>query len=147
MATQMSAKDGKSTNKKKWGKNKKNKNKYWERKNNKIKEANTYTMEKSVWERKRLKQQLLFIFCFLLQNKTGSLIFEIGCYVQNIIKIDVNIFFQNFSLWNQILNYVDIKTVSKSFSLFNYILIKIQLTLIKFENRTGWDYFLKQKRF
>lgn len=125
----------------------KNKNKYWERKNNKIKEANTYTMEKSVWERKRLKQQLLFIFCFLLQNKTGSLIFEIGCYVQNIIKIDVYIFFQNFSLWNQILNYVDIKTVSKSFSLFNYILIKIQLTLIKFENRTGWDYFLKQKRF
>lgn len=125
----------------------KNKNKYWERKNNKIKEANTYTMEKSVWERKRLKQQLLFIFCFLLQNKTGSLIFEIGCYVQNIIKIDVYIFFQNFSLWNQILNYVDIKTVSKSFSLFNYILIKIQLSLIKFENRTGWDYFLKQKRF
>ncbi len=74
-------------------KKQKNKNKYWERKNNKIKEANTYTMEKSVWERKRLKQQLLFIFRFLLQNKTGSLIFEIGSYVQNTIKIDVYIFF------------------------------------------------------
>ncbi len=83
-------------------KKQKNKNKYWERKNNKIKEANTYTMEKSVWERKRLKQQLLFIFRFLLQNKTGSLIFEIGSYVQNTIKIDVYIFFQKSSICNHL---------------------------------------------
>ncbi len=31
-----------------------------------------------------------------------------------------------------ILNYIDIKTISKSFRIFNYILIKIQLTLIKY---------------
>ncbi len=81
MATQMSAKDGKSTNKKKW-----KKNKYWERKKLNQGGKHIYDGNKSVWERKRHEQQL-FIFCFLLQNKNGSLIFEIGCYVQNTIKI------------------------------------------------------------
>lgn len=54
-----------------------------------IKKANTYNGKKCVCERERgISNRLLFLFCFLLQNKTGSLIFEIGCYVQNTIKID-----------------------------------------------------------
>lgn len=48
-----------------------------------------YHGKKSVRERKRHEQQLLFIFCFLLQNIAVSLIIELGCYVQNTIKIYV----------------------------------------------------------